>query len=163
MNLYLPAAALTVAALVQITLLPRLTVAGVHADLVLLLAVAWSLLRGPTEGIVWGFVGGLVLDLFSAAPFGVFTLALMATCFMSGLGESAVYRQNILLPLVATLGATLLFHVAALVLLRTLGWPVNWSRELLRILGLATLLNTALMPLVYIGARRLNRIAGQVG
>ncbi|HBY98994.1 MAG: rod shape-determining protein MreD [Ardenticatenaceae bacterium] len=163
MNLYLPAAVLTAAALIQITLLPHTAVAGVHPDLVLLLAVAWSLLRGSTEGVVWGFFGGVLLDLFSAAPFGVFTLALMVTCFMSGLGESAVFRQNILLPLGATLGATLLFHVAALVLLRTLGWPVNWSRDLLRVIVPATLLNTALMPLVYAGARRLSRGSAHMG
>lgn len=159
MNLYLPTTVLAVAVLIQITLLPHFTVAGVHPDLVMLLAVAWSLLRGPVEGVAWGFLGGLLLDLFSAAPFGVFTLALMAVCFVSGLGEGAIFRQNIILPLVATLGATLLFHLTALVLLRTLGWPVNWSRDLLNVIVPTTLLNTAVMPLVYAGLRRLHQAA----
>ena len=158
MNLYLPAVVLTAATLIQTTLLPRLTIAGVHPELVFLLTIAWSLLRGPVEGVVWGFIGGILLDLFSTGPFGVFTLALMFVCFTAGLGEGAVFRQNMLLPIVTTFGASLLFHLTALVLLRTLDWPVHWSRTLVHVVGPTTLLNTGLMPFVYAGARRLHRM-----
>ncbi len=160
MNLYLPVGVLTFAALIQVTLLPRVSVAGVHLELVLLLAIAWSLLRGPVQGVVWGFVGGLVLDLFSAAPFGVFTLALMLVASASGIGESAVFRQNLLLPLGTTLLGTLLFHLVTLVLLRLLGWPLDWNAELFRIILATMVLNTVCMPFVFGGARQLSQAWG---
>ncbi|HYN89288.1 MAG TPA: rod shape-determining protein MreD [Ardenticatenaceae bacterium] len=160
MNLYLPVVVLTIAALIQVTLLPRVSVADVHLELVFLLAIAWSLLRGPVQGVVWGFVGGLLLDLFSAAPFGVFTLALMFVASASGIGESAVFRQNLLLPLGTALVGTLLFHLVTLVLLWTLGWPLDWNAELFRIILATMVLNTVCMPFVFGSARQLSQAWG---
>jgi len=57
-------------ALLQSTAMPYLKLFGVMPNLMLLTVVAWSLLRGPGEGVVWGFVGGIFLDLFSRAPLG---------------------------------------------------------------------------------------------
>jgi rod shape-determining protein MreD len=160
MNPYLPLVVLLGATLIQITLLPHLTLFGVHPELVFLLAVAWSLLRGVEEGILWGFVGGVALDIYSTAPFGVFTLALLFVCFVSGLGESAIFRHNLLLPMLATALTTLLYHSAVLVLMQAMGRPVHWSSDFLRVILPSALLNTLVMPFVYQLARQLNRWVG---
>lgn len=153
MNPYLPLLVLTPAVIVQATLLPHATILGVRPDLVMLIAVAWSLVRGTQEGVIWGFIGGILLDLLSAAPFGVFTLSMLLVTFTSGLGESNIYRGN-LLPLTVGFGASLLYHLLGFIFLNTLGWDVAW-RLVGRQLLLAAILNTLLMPLVYFGAQRL--------
>lgn len=155
--LYLSLFIMTAAVLFQAALLPHVSLFGVRPDLVMLIAVAWSLVRGPHDGVVWGFVGGVMLDIFSAAPFGVFTLSLLLVTFVSGLGEINIYRGN-LLPLTTGFGATLLYHLLGFIFLNTLGWDVAW-RTVGRQLFLAALLNTALMPFVYRGVQLLHRMA----
>lgn len=44
---------------------------------IVLCAIAWGMLRGLADGLVWGFIGGLLLDLFSIGPWGAHSLALM--------------------------------------------------------------------------------------
>jgi rod shape-determining protein MreD len=60
------------AALLQTTLSPYMKIGGIHPDLVLLLVIGWSALRGMEEGATWAFIGGISLDILSSAPFGVF-------------------------------------------------------------------------------------------
>ena len=156
MTPYLPFLVLIPAVLIQATVLPKLAILGVSPDLVMLIAVAWSLLHGTREGVVWGFVGGILLDVFSAAPFGVFTLSLLLVTFATGVGEINIYRGN-LLPLTAGFVASLLYHLLGFVFLNTLGWDVAW-RLVGRQLFLAALLNTALMPVVYVGAQKLQHM-----
>lgn len=45
---------------------------------VILSAIAWGMLRGLWDGLTWGFIGGLFLDLFSIGPWGAQSLAIMA-------------------------------------------------------------------------------------
>ncbi|MFQ6014921.1 MAG: rod shape-determining protein MreD [Anaerolineae bacterium] len=148
-NLYLAAVLLTGVGVVQSTAMPYLSLAGVKPDLMLLVVISWSLIRGAGEGIVWGFVGGMILDLLSGAPFGVFTLALTTISFLSGIGEINIFRSNIFLPLMVIGLATIAYSFISLLLLQTLGWPVNWSDSLIRIVLPTAFLNTILAPLIY--------------
>ena len=70
-NVYLLIALVVAAAVIHVTWLPRLPV---RPDLMLVLVVAWSLLRGVEEGLLWAFIGGVLLDLLSVGPFGGFTV-----------------------------------------------------------------------------------------
>ncbi|MCZ7670303.1 MAG: rod shape-determining protein MreD [Chloroflexi bacterium] len=44
-------------------------------QLLLLVVVSWTLLHGLEEGLVWAFVAGLCIDLFSIGPTGATALA----------------------------------------------------------------------------------------
>ena len=57
---YLLVPFLLVVALFQTTVLPELTVLGIKPELMLLSVLAWSLLRGVEEGLVWAFVDGFI-------------------------------------------------------------------------------------------------------
>jgi rod shape-determining protein MreD len=71
MSPYWMFAFLFVLSLLQSTVLPRITVLGVHPDLLLMVVTSWSLLRGSEEGMLWALIGGLGMDLLSGAQFGV--------------------------------------------------------------------------------------------
>ncbi|MGH2520799.1 MAG: rod shape-determining protein MreD, partial [Chloroflexota bacterium] len=64
-------------ALLQVSVVSRITLLGVTAQLVLLSVISWSLIRGPAEGMFWGFVGGLLIDLVSGSPLGVSAFAMV--------------------------------------------------------------------------------------
>lgn len=157
LNLYVTLPLLIGVALLQSTVLPHLTLAGVAPDLMLLVVVSWSLLRGTAESIVWALLGGLMLDLTSGIPFGVTTLSLALISVLTGLGEVNVFRANMLLPGATIAAATVVYYLAVLVLSQMLGRPVVWGLSLFRLIGWAVVVNSVAMPLVYLLLRWLHR------
>lgn len=156
-NIYASILLLISVALIQSTVMPHLTLWGVKPDLMLLVVISWSLLRGAREGIVWGFIGGFCLDLFSGTPFGLSALALLIASFFSGFGEATVFRTHVILPLATVLLASLIYNFIFLLVLRTLGWSVVWLDSFIRLALPASLLNVLLTPLVYPAMRWLHR------
>lgn len=161
MSPYLAVPLLAGIALLQTTLAPHLSFSGAKPQFVFLAVISWSLLRGGREGIVWAFIGGVMLDLLSGAPFGAMTLPLLLVGYLSGLGEINVFRPNSLLPGVVGLLATLLYNVMVLTLLQILGQPVAWDLAFLHVILPAMLLNALVLPLIYFPLRRVHRMYSQ--
>ena len=157
MNVYLSFFLMGVLALLQSTLLPQVKVFGVQPDLVLLAVVAWSLLRGSEEGMLWALIGGLALDALSSARLGVNTLPLLLISFLAGLWQRGLVRQEILIPFLVIPVASLVYQSALVALLRLLGWPGTWSDSLQYAILPTTLVNTLLMPAVYVLMRWVHR------
>lgn len=161
MNAYLTIAALVVLAILQSTVMPRITVLGVHPDLMLLAVTSWSLLRGAQEGMLWALIGGIAVDLISGAPFGVVTLSLLVVSFLSSLGQRNVFRLDLLIPIITIPLATLVYNTIMLALLWALQWPTDWGAGFVRVILPAMLVNTISMPLVYLALRTLDRRVGR--
>ncbi|MGD2206843.1 MAG: rod shape-determining protein MreD, partial [Anaerolineae bacterium] len=126
MSIYLVAPLLIVIAILQSTVVPHLTIWDVFPDLPVLVVVSWSLLRGAGEGVVWGFISGLAVDLLSGAPFGAATLSFIAIGFLSGLGEATVFGAHVALPLITTFLATILYDLLFLLIVQISGNSVDW-------------------------------------
>lgn len=118
---------LVVASLLQSTATNRIEIRGVKPDLVLLLVVIGTLIYGSSSGLLWAFVGGLALDLFSGGPLGSSSLALMAAALVAGIGHHTLSRFNILVPLVAIVAATLVYGAAYITILTALEGITSWS------------------------------------
>lgn len=157
MNPYLYFGVLLGLALLQSTVMPKITVLGVHPDLVLMAVTSWSLLRGSEEGMLWALVGGVALDLFSGAPFGIYSLSLLLIGFAAGLGPRNMLRIDILAPILVIPLSTLVYLLATMALLSALGWEMEWSARLRTVLLPSILVNSLGMPFVYLPARLLHR------
>lgn len=98
---------------VQTAVFPRLPVFGVTPALPFLVALAWSLLRGLDEGLVWAFVAGLFMDLFTIAPVGGSSLTYMAAITAATLLNEVLPPNRFVIPALlgalATLIQTLLY------------------------------------------------------
>jgi rod shape-determining protein MreD len=154
MTIYLVIPLMIAVTLLQVTLIPRLSVWGVFADLPLLLVLSWGLLRGAREGAVWGFVAGLFTDLFSGGPFGAATLSLMAAGALSALGRNVVFRHYLLLPPLIAFGGTVVYDLLFLLVLAATGQPVVWLGTVARIILPSAALNACLI-LIVLGLTRL--------
>lgn len=161
MTIYLFVPLLVTVALLQTTIVPRLVVWGVHIDLPLVVVVNWSLLQGSREGMIWGFTAGLVVDLFSGAPFGAATLSMLAVGFLSGLGHATVFRARIVLYLGTVFLATVLYGLLFLLVVWISGATVIWLESFWRILLPSAVLNTAITPVVFIILRWLRNRFGR--
>jgi rod shape-determining protein MreD len=156
-TIYLVIPLLLVAAILQTSVVPHLAVWGVFPDLPLLIVVNWSLVRGAREGIVWGFVAGVAMDLLSGAPFGAATLSLMVVGLLSGLASATVVRARFVLPPVTVFLATLVYDLVFLSVVQVVGHPVEWGGTLLRIALPSALLNAVLTPPLFWITRTLDR------
>jgi len=71
LGLVLAAVGAAVAALIQSTILPFAVEAGGSLDLVLVVAVVWTMALGLEGGLVWAFLGGLIIDIMLMRPLGL--------------------------------------------------------------------------------------------
>jgi rod shape-determining protein MreD len=154
---------LMVIALVQTTIMPHIGVWGVFPNLPLLVVISWSLLRGAREGLIWGFIAGVAVDLFSGAPFGAATFSLILVGLLSGLAGVTVFRTHAALPLLTAFLATIIYGLCFLLIVRVSGYTVVWIESLLRIILPAAVLNTVLVPLVLLLLRFVHTRFGREG
>ena len=144
-------------AVVQTTVMPRLSLWGVKPDLMLLVIVSWSLLRGTREGMTWALGGGLLLDLLSGGPFGSSTLSLMLSSLVAGIGELTLFRGSLWLPLMAGVLASTVYYASFLVMLQIVGRPVLWGSELLLVILPSIALNALATYPTYLCVRWLHQ------
>ena len=77
MSLVLAAVGAAVAALIQSSILPFTAAGGAGLDLVLVLAVVWTMTVGLEGGLVWAFLGGLLIDVLLMRPLGLTAFVLL--------------------------------------------------------------------------------------
>jgi rod shape-determining protein MreD len=155
-TIYLVIPLLVIVAFLQTTIMPHLAIWDVFPDLPVLVVVSWSLLRGPREGVVWGFIQGVAVDLLSGAPFGAATLSLIAAGALAGLSGTTAFRAHFALPLLTMFVATIVYDMIFLLMVQISGDAVSWLDTLFRIVLPSAVLNTILTPLVLGGTRILH-------
>ncbi len=146
-----------IVSVVQTSVMPMVSIAGLKPDLALLIVVAWGLISVPGEAAVWGFCAGVFLDLASGLPFGTQTLALTGVGLLLSLAQTNIFRSNLLLPPAAMMIATFIDNLIILGILSTLGWQINWGDYLTWITLPTALINTLVLPLAYFPLQRLQR------
>ena len=162
LHLLMAAVVLGLGALLQATATPLMEVFGGGIDLVLLVVVIWSLWSEVEELVVWGLLGGALLDLFSAAPFGTAMLALgVLAVILSWIGDY-LRRSHLLSLIVLVPVATVSYHLALSLILRVLGWPIDYPSTVALVVLPSCLANLIAAPFVYfvlLAARRRPRPA----
>lgn len=108
------ASILIAAAVLQVTLAPHLTVAGVFPNLVLISVAGWTLVGGARGGIRWAIAGGLLLDLLSPGPLGLHALALAAAAYAAGFLQRSYEADPVVLPATAGALAALIYNLVLL-------------------------------------------------
>ena len=113
-----------------------------------------TLVYGARPAVLWAFIAGIGLDIFSGGPLGASSLALMASALVAGLGHRPFSRFNILVPLTAVALGTLIYATVYLTILAILD-VVGASTLQLPLLDTVrdivlpvTMYNTALMLLL---------------
>lgn len=145
MNLYLAVPLLTIVALLQGVLFSRVSLWGARPELMLLIVMLWAMVRSVDEGLVWGFIGGLLVDLLSGGPLAGTSLALLAAALLAGQPWGQGLGSSTLRLLLLTFIGALAYHLVLLIALST-GHTVAWGFSLWRVALPSTLLNVALAP-----------------
>ncbi len=85
------------AAVFQATFNPQLRLFGGEPNFVLLLTLVWAARTPLTETLLLAFAGGIGLDLMSAGPLGLTTLALLPAIFVIDIVREQLISFNFVL------------------------------------------------------------------
>ena len=123
---------------------------GLIPDLTLIIIITYGLLKGPWYGAVLGLAAGLAADLLAGGVIvGVGALAKMATGFLAGLLEKAIFKDNLLVPFLTLLAGTVVCESIFLLINTALGWHFGSLFHMLARLAGISVYNAILAPLIY--------------
>jgi rod shape-determining protein MreD len=97
---------LVVAMVFQQVASSRVQVAGVHPDVMVLVAVAAGVVGGPGRGAVVGFLAGLLDDMFLQTPLGLAALSFCLVGYAVGEIHSGVLRESPWVPVLTAVVAS---------------------------------------------------------
>jgi rod shape-determining protein MreD len=137
---------------VQTTVLPYFPLLGVIPSLPFLVALAWGLLRGINEGVVWAFIAGFFMDLFTAAPVGGLALSYMIAIFAVCFIQDMLPANRVLVPMFLAALATVMQMIAYAIFLSVFGYSAlqMLSMSLLPTLILHTFMILPIYWLLYL-------------
>ncbi|PIE80428.1 MAG: rod shape-determining protein MreD [Chloroflexi bacterium] len=106
----------------QTAVLPYFTLFGTVVQLPLLIVISWTLLRGVEEGLLWAFVAGLSIDLFSIGPLGATALAYITAVLALSALISLLPSSQFFLPIIYAVLGTLVYLIIYTIFITILGY-----------------------------------------
>jgi rod shape-determining protein MreD len=144
-------------AIAQAALVPAINVLSIGPNIVLVLILIWSADRGMAEGVIWTLPVGILLDLLALDPIGSNTLALIAVAIIGGLARRRLFHSGVIIPMLLVVVATVVYQTVGAVVSSATGSSYALVATI-RLAFLTSLLNVALVPLLYVGVSILDRL-----
>ncbi len=130
MGSFLSLPILMLAAALQVTVLPQISVLGGRPDLVLLLVAAWSLNSTLEEGVLWAFVGGICRDLLSAAPIGTSIVGMVVIIFAIHTVRQQLFSVGIFTLVWVSVIGTVIQQLTVFIILNFTGFQPQFADQL---------------------------------
>ena len=140
---------LLLVALMEVSVLPMFRIYGLQPNLMLILLVAWLIVRGSSEAYVLAPVGGVLLGLVDGAPVGTALIGLAPLAFLQELRGSQLREGGLIAALAFTIVMSFFFNYVHLGVFTLLGEAGEWGAASTRIILPTVLLNVALLPPLY--------------
>jgi rod shape-determining protein MreD len=129
--------------------MPSFSIFGVQPNLVLVLLVAWLIVRPRREGLLLVPAAGLMVGLLDGQPLGLAMLALAPLVLLAELRDMRLVESD-LLPAVVIAGAgTLVYEGIVLLTLAVTGEQLDWLASVLDVLVPAAIANVLLVLPIY--------------
>ena len=131
-----------------------MVIGGVRPNLVLVVVVLVTVLRGFGPGVAWAFVAGLSANLLVREPLGSIPLALLLLVVIVAAGQRVFGRMPWVYPVAAVFVGSLVADLVALGVLRLVDLPLQGGIPFDLLLP-AAVLNAVLAALALYPARLL--------
>jgi len=112
MTLLFAAFGAIVAALLESTVIPYIRVGDSQPHLVFVFAMIVTVAWGFERGLVWAFIGGLLLDVLTQRPLGISAFALLLCVGGTAALGRVLSRTRPLLPIISTLLLSLVYSMS---------------------------------------------------
>jgi len=96
---FITAVIIIAAYLLQCTVFSSLELAGIKPNLLIIITASFGFMRGSREGMLVGFVSGLLVDIQFGDMIGFYALIYLLVGFINGLFQRLYFDEDIKLPL----------------------------------------------------------------
>jgi rod shape-determining protein MreD len=125
MTLLLAAVGATLTALLELSVGPYLRIGTAQPHLVLVVGIVVTVAIGLEAGLIWAFVGGLVLDVLADRPLGSTAFALLLCMGFTAVLGRLFIRLRPVVPILATLLLSLFYSMTLFVAFNALRTPIS--------------------------------------
>lgn len=125
MTYLLAAIGATVAALVELSLVPYLRIGDAHPHPVLVFGVIWTIATRLEIGLIWAVVGGVLLDGLASRPFGTSVFALVIAVGAAAIIARSFIRVRPLAPIIAVPIVSLMYSLVLFALVAAIRPPIS--------------------------------------
>ena len=156
MKLWAKAVVVIAALMIELLLanIPGLNV--IKPDLVLIVVICLSFISGAEEGLITGFAGGLLKDIFSVHLMGINALTKTLIGFIAGVIREKIFYQHLMwLVAISTFIFTFINNLIIYLLLNALYSNYDFTVILKGFILTQAIINTILAPFIFIGIRKL--------
>ena len=96
---FITAVIIIAAYLLQCTVFSSLELAGIKPNLLIIITASFGFMRGSREGMLVGFVSGLLADIQFGDMIGFYAIIYLIIGYINGLFRQMYYDEDIKLPL----------------------------------------------------------------
>lgn len=98
--------------LLQTTFFKEMAFASISPNLLIVVVSAFGFMRGKKEGLIIGFICGLLIDIFCGSVIGFYALLYMYIGYLNGFFRKLFYPEDIKLPMLLIGGSDLMYNIA---------------------------------------------------
>jgi rod shape-determining protein MreD len=136
-------------ALIEASVLPMFRVSGLQPNLVLVLLVAWLMLRGAQEAFVLTAVGGLSLGLVEGSAIGTALLALAPIALLQEVRGAQLREGGIILTTLFVVVMTFTYQLTYFAVFTLGGEAGNLMQAMTRVIIPTAFLNVVVLLPIY--------------
>lgn len=140
-------------ALIQACVFPFFPILGTNPSLVLMLVIAIATIDNRSLSLVWGFIGGFIVDIFSSAPLGTSAFLFTLLVHLAGSWGQRFERVTVVFAVLAGAVATMLYYPMFALAMQLHGLNFDWILLARDQLPHALAVNTGAILVLYPVAR----------
>jgi rod shape-determining protein MreD len=141
---------LLIVAAAEASVVPMFQVGGLQPNPMLVLLIAWLMVRGSGEAFVFIPIGGIFLGLVDSAPMGTALIALAPLAFLQEIRGSQLREGGFLLTILFTVLMTIVFNLVYLLVFTLGGEAGPLVGALTRVIIPTAVLNVLILFPMYI-------------
>lgn len=140
---------------IELLLVNIITFDAVKPDLMLITIICLSFLNGSEDGIIMGFTGGLLKDIFSVNLLGTNALVKMVIGYISGIIREKIFQQHLIwIVTIATFVFTILNNILIYYLLGVFYSNYDFTEAFRKYLLTHAIINSILAPFIFVNIRK---------
>ncbi len=120
--------------LLQCTVFRALAFGGIVPNLLIVLTASFGFMRGERTGLLIGFFGGLLVDIFFSEVIGFYALLYMYIGYLNGKFTTIFYPEDIKLPITLILCSDFVYGITCYVILFLLRGRFDFQYYLVHII-----------------------------
>lgn len=86
--------------LLQTTMFQALSIASISPNLLIIVTASVGFMRGKKEGLLTGFFGGMIIDIFYGGTLGFYAMIYMYIGYVNGFFRKIFFPEDIKLPMI---------------------------------------------------------------